>query len=277
MCDKLCRDCKNYLQQGLALKYALANGFWLGSVSTQLRHLSYVEQLLVAHVHHNKCGVQVSSGMHKIKANMIAFENLTPKIYHKLPPPIEDLDEVLAFIFMGPCLPTDDDLKRTPLLVWKNKVGEALEWLKLNHSDYHNLNIDYKCLNSYPENGLPIVVTYRKAFTNKLPEAASAFDNEMEEGVDSGQCPFVVNGITGEKLSTMAPKALATRAAKHLKEDHGKVLSISHAETPQSIYDNLQLYPMMFPWLFPYGLGGVGSVNSEEVGISDLTCTRENF
>jgi hypothetical protein len=274
-CDKLCGDCKCLLEQGLTPKCALANGFWLGSVPIQLQHLSYAEQLLVARVRRNKCVVQVSSGMHKMKANVIAFENPTPKIYHKLPPPIEDLDEVLAFIFTGPCLPTEDDLKRTPLLVRRNKVGEALEWLKLNHSDYHDLNIDYECLNSYPEDRPPVVVTYRKAFANKLPESASAFDNEIEEGVDTGQCPFTVNGITGEKLNDMAPKALAAVAAKHLKEENGKVLSISHAETPQSIYDNPQLYPMMFPWLFPYGLGGVGSVNCEEVKISDIMHKRK--
>lgn len=270
-CNKLCGDCKSYLKRGLTPKYALANGFWLGSIPSQLQQLSYAEQLIVARVRRNKCIVQVSSGMHKMKANAIAFENPTPKIYKKLPLPLKDLDEVLAFIFTGPCLPTEEDLKRTPLLVRRNKVGEALEWLKLNHADYQDLEIDYESLNSYPENGPPVVITYRKAFANKLPETASAFDSEMEEGVDSGQCPFVVNGITGENLSTMAPKALVAKAAKHLKEDDGKVLSISHAETPQSIYDNPRLYPMMFPWLFPYGLGGVGSVNIEGLELSDLT------
>jgi len=41
------------------------------------------------------------------------------------------------------------------------------------------------------------VVTYR-ILHNKDPEAVSAFDNEIEEGVDSGPCPFIVNGVTGE-------------------------------------------------------------------------------
>ena len=39
-----------------------------------------------------------------------------------------------------------------------------------------------------------------------------------------------------------------------------QVLAIGHAEKPELIYDNPQLYPMMFPWLFPYGLGGIGTV-----------------
>ena len=260
-CTKICDSCKSSLDEGLTPKYALANGLWLGEVPSELQNLSYAEQLLVSRVRRNKCIVQVSSGMHKMKANVIAFENPMPKIYARLPPPVEDLDEVLAFIYTGPCRPSPEDLERTPLLVRRKKVSKALEWLKLNHVDYRDVDIAYDNLAKYPDNGPPVLITYRNAITNKNLESASAFDNEFEEGVDSGPCPFVVNGITGENLSTMGPKALAAKAMKHLKEDDGKVLAIGHAEKPESIYDNPQLYPMMFPWLFPYGLGGIGTVN----------------
>jgi hypothetical protein len=274
-CTNICVSCKDSLREGLVPKYALANGLWLGSIPPQLQNLTYAEQLLVSRVRRNKCIVQVSSGMHKMKANVIAFENPTPKIYQRLPPPIADLDEVLAFIYTGPCRPSLEDMERTPLLVRRNKISEALEWLVLNHVDYHNMDIAYDNLESYPDNGPPVMVTYRKAFSNKNPEAVSAFDNEKEEGVDNGPCPFVVNGITGERLSTMGPKALAAKAAKHLKEDNGKVLAIGHAEKPESIYDNPQLYPMMFPWLFPYGLGGIGNIDADDVEMSDLMHKRK--
>jgi hypothetical protein len=62
---------------------------------------------------------------------------------------------------------------------------------------------------------------------------------------------------------------------KQLKEDNGKVLAISPTEKPESIYDNPQLYPMMFPWLFPYGLGGVSSVNDDDLEMSDLMHKRK--
>ncbi|KIK54338.1 hypothetical protein GYMLUDRAFT_177551, partial [Collybiopsis luxurians FD-317 M1] len=32
-----------------------------------------------------------------------------------------------------------------------------------------------------------------------------------------------------------------------------------HVPKPESIWNNVQLYPKMFPWLFPFGLGGIGS------------------
>jgi hypothetical protein len=275
MCTNICMSCTNSLAQGLTPKYALANGLWLGAVPDQLRYLSYAEQLLVSRVRRSKCIVKVSSGMHKMKANVIMFENPMPKIYQRLPPPVEDLDEVLAFIYTGPCQPTPADMERTPLLVRRRKVGEALEWLRLNHIDYRDLDIAYDNLASYPESGPPVVVTYRSAVVNKNPESVSAFDNDKEEGVDSGPCPFVVNGITGEKLDTMGPKALAARAAAHLRQDDGKILAIGHAEKPVSMYDNPQLYPMMFPWLFPYGLGGIGCVDDDDVRMSDMMHKRK--
>jgi len=274
-CDKICHQCHDSLADGLTPVYALANGLWLGAVPTQLQNLTFAEQLLIARVRHNKCIVRVSSGMSKMKSNAIMFENPTPKIYSCLPPSIEDLDEVLAFIFTGPTRPSPEDLERTPLLVRRRRVAAALEWLKLNHADYHDLDISYENLDKYPENGPPVVVVYRSADTNKEPEATSAFDNEDEDGVEDGPCPFVVNGVTGEELEINSPKALVARAARHLKEENGKVLAIGHAEKPQSTYHNPQLYPMMFPCLFPYGLGGIGSVDRDVLVMGDMMHKRK--
>jgi len=33
--------------------------------------------------------------MHRVEVNVIAFQNPMPKMYQRLPPPIEDLNEVL--------------------------------------------------------------------------------------------------------------------------------------------------------------------------------------
>jgi hypothetical protein len=203
-----------------------------------------------------------------MKANVITFQNPTPKVYQRLPPPIAEIDEVLAFIFTGPCKPTTEDLKRTPLLVRRKKVGTALEWLKLNHIDYYDLDIDYDSLGAYPENGPPVVVAYRQSENSRNPEAISAFDCDDEDGVEDGPCPFVVHGITGTELETASPKTLIAKAIAHLK-GNGKVLAIGHDEKPQSLYNNPQLYPMMFPHLFPYGLGGIGSVSKSVIKISD--------
>ncbi|KAH7905163.1 hypothetical protein BJ138DRAFT_1018108, partial [Hygrophoropsis aurantiaca] len=174
MCSRVCSICVSTLRMGKTPVLSLANGLWVGEVPEQLRGLSYVEKLLIARVRHNRCIVRVSSsGMHKMIANAISFKQPTHKIYNALPPSMEDLDEMLAIVFTGPCAPTQDDFKRTPLLVRRNKVACALEWLVLNHVDYSRVRIDYDELGRYPETGPPVSVEYRHAETNKRPEAVS--------------------------------------------------------------------------------------------------------
>lgn len=41
-----------------------------------------------------------------MKANVVAFQSPIPKIYDELPPPCEDLDDVLEILFTGPSKPT---------------------------------------------------------------------------------------------------------------------------------------------------------------------------
>ena len=190
-------------------------------------------------------------------ANAVTFEHPMQKIYAVLPPPIEELNEVLALIFTGPCQPNEDGFQRIPLLVHQNKVGKALEWLKLNHKDYADLEISYKNLNLYPEDLPPVVINYRHSVSNKIPEATSVHDMELENGTEEGMCPFTVHTLTREEYDTTRPEIFKTVVMKHL-DDGGKVLAIGHSKNPQSIWKNSQLYPQMFPWLFPYGLGGIG-------------------
>ena len=270
--ESICKTCHKSIVKGKVPQMALANGKWLGDIPDVLKDLSFAEQLLIARVRHNRCLVRVSSGMHKMRANVISFANPTPQICNVLPPPVEELDEVLAFIYTGPCKPTKSDFERIPLLVRHNKVGAALEWLKLNHMDYLDLEISYKNLQRYPEDVPPVVVDYKQSFENKDPENTAVNDMEDETGVQFGSCPFVVHGVTGEEYSNKSLKALKAIALKHLN-DGGKVLAIGHAEHPESIYNNPQLYPQMMPWLFPYGLGGIG--NSRQKGhLSDLMHKR---
>jgi hypothetical protein len=63
-------------------------------------------------------------------SHIVASQAPTPKLYQTLPPPIDELDDVLAILFTGSAKPTQKDFERTPLLVRRNAVARALEWLK---------------------------------------------------------------------------------------------------------------------------------------------------
>jgi len=165
---------------------------------------------------------------------------------------------VLAILFTGPSKPTPEDFTRTPFLVRRNAVINALEWLKLNHADYADIEISKEHMDQYEETMPPVSIEYRPAETNKVPEGTSVFDCEEEDGTAEGDCAFVVHRLTGETLQTMVPNALKALTLRHLNSN-GKMLAVGHSDTLQSMWNNTQLYPQMFPWLFPYGLGGIGA------------------
>jgi hypothetical protein len=58
-------------------------------------------------------------------------------------------------------------------------------------------------------------------------------------------------------------------AVEHLTRK-GHILGIGRSDIPESMYNNVAAYPGMFPWLFPYGKGGIGH-SAHKHKLSDLT------
>ena len=105
-CEHICKECYKFLKKGKTPdNNALCNGFWVGKIPEELACLTYVEQLLISRVRHNRCIIKVASGRYKMHANAITFHNPIAKIYDTLPS-VDELDEVLAVMFTGPCQPT---------------------------------------------------------------------------------------------------------------------------------------------------------------------------
>ncbi|TFK57784.1 hypothetical protein BDN72DRAFT_749922, partial [Pluteus cervinus] len=191
-------------------------------------------------------------------SHVIAFESPIPKVYDKLPPSMDDLDEVLAILFTGPTRPTQKEFARTPLLVRKNYVMNALDWLKLNHSDYTDIEISEENMEQYPDDLPPVTIQYKQMDSNKVPETMDLINYDDEDGVDTGDCPFIVHGLSSNAITTETAESLKATALKHMNTG-GKILAIGQSSQPESLYNNPSLYPQMFPWLFPYGVGGIGS------------------
>ena len=262
-CTDICDDCFEYVKIGQAPPNSLANGHWIGDIPEPLQNLHWTEQLLISKVIHNYCVVKVDiSGMHKLRANAICHALPVAKVYTALPPPREELDEVLAFIFIGPTPPTEEIYKRTPFLVRKNKVVNALIWLRRNHIDYRDVEISYENLSSYSDTEPPVIVDYHPSNHTKSPEATAINDSEEDDGTLEGECPFTVQILTVEDVTHLMENnkndILKSEAAEHFRRN-GKALAVGHTALPESLYNNPQLYPKMFPWLFPYGLGGIGN------------------
>ncbi|KAJ3559813.1 hypothetical protein NM688_g118 [Phlebia brevispora] len=254
----VCKTCYNSLSKLKCLpRLARVNGLWLGDVPEELKSLNFVEKLLVARYRHNVCTAEVRKGTarKKMKANAVIFSQPVAKFAHELPPPREELDDCLVIIFTGATDPTKEDMKRTPFIVRRNVVWNALIWLKSNHCDYKDVRLSYQNLLSYPEDEPPVTVFYNPGNGEEPIFAWSVFDRELEKGNTDGPCPFAIHGMTVEEYSQMSYDRLRTIAAEHLRLGKG-VLAYGSSDKPESIYDNPQLYPGLLPWLFPYGLGG---------------------
>ena len=145
-CKHACLDCIRHLENKKMPPMALANGFWVGDIPKELSSLTFVERLLISCVQSNRCIVHVLKGGWKMRANAIMFPTPIPRVCNILPPPIEELDEVIAFMFTGVAQPTLEDTKRTPMLAHQRYISAALEWLKINHSDYADVQISQENL-----------------------------------------------------------------------------------------------------------------------------------
>ncbi|KAJ7156493.1 hypothetical protein C8R43DRAFT_883781, partial [Mycena crocata] len=242
-CSDICVECQTSLDNGLVPKLALVRHNWLGKVPEQLKDLTYAEGIMIARVRHNRCVIRVNSGRVRMSANAIMFSSPVLSIYNKLPPSKEDMNELLAFCFIGSSAPTQEDFERTPLL------------------GYADLEISQENLDSYADRDIPVVVDYQHS-TDELagqPPVGTLAVNEMpdEHGTKDGKCSFAVHGMTGTEYATATMKTIKSVALQHLTHK-GSMLGIGRSEIPQSMYDNVTCYPGMFPWLFPYGKGGIG-------------------
>jgi hypothetical protein len=250
----VCPTCLRSLIAGDIPVLSLANGNWIGEVPPKLRDLRLVERIMIARYRHNVCVVKVQGGQSKMRANAVVFAHPTPIYYNVLPRPASEMDEVLAILFVGPCAPTAEDMKRTPLLVRADKVLAALEWLIINNPYYHSLRISHENLKTYNGDMPPVPIVYTQGDGSVPIEAQSVYDKDEDPGTEEGPCPFAVHGLTGAQLSEMPYRLIIAEAVKHLKSGKS-ILAISHAKTPESIWNNPSLYPCLFPWLWPYGSG----------------------
>ncbi|KAI0336899.1 hypothetical protein BDW22DRAFT_1340899, partial [Trametopsis cervina] len=199
-----CITCYNALNRGVVPKNALANGLWIGDVPCELQGLSWMEQKLVARIATNYCVIRVhSSGLYKMRTNVVCRATPMKKIYSVLPPKRADFEEVLAILFIGPTPPTPTEYKRTLLLIRRDKVWNALQWLQLNHIDYADIKLSQDNLNEYSENEPPVIVDYHPITSMADSESTAVNNHTNEDSTDDGQSSFVVHGLTGDQLSDM--------------------------------------------------------------------------
>ena len=253
---RVCKVCLVSLRKARTPLRSLSNGLWLGAVPPVLQRLNFCEKLLVAVFRCNAFVGSVRMGQRYMRSNVITFPQPVPSFAKELPPPRRDFGMCLAILFVGSCRPSPDDLKRTPFLVRRSAVWDALLWLCANHSAYRNVVLRRANLLEYGDNGLPVSAVHHPVETTDDVAAAECLPVHHRQDSDDDTCSFAVHSLTADQLELLPRASRIAKAIEHIRAG-GKVLAYGHDEQPESIFKNPKLLPGMFPWLFPYGLGGL--------------------
>ncbi|KLO12576.1 hypothetical protein SCHPADRAFT_915601 [Schizopora paradoxa] len=199
------------------------------------------------------------------RGHVIVYPQRPEELRRVFPPPIEDVITPMCVVFIGSSPPTREWLrtKAYPLIIRREKVRNALEWLKIHNPLYSDIEIDYETLHALPDRDVaPVEVTVEEN-SEAIDSIGSKYDSytnggEDEETVDVFRSA-IVSDLEGKDLSR---NMMSIAALRHLKRGGGFV-QIPHGRTPSDEYDP-DLFPLMYPSLFPYGCGGFDDCRGEK-------------
>jgi hypothetical protein len=267
----LCRSCKSSITSGKVPPMSLANHTVLGNVPEQLEDLTVVEEAMIARCRAKCWIVQLKeektrigtspSAQRGVKGHVIIYPQRPSSISSLLPPSIDEIVTPICVIFVGSSPPSDEWLRKnaTPLVVRREKVRNALTWLKSHNPLYNDIGINHHLLDSLPDDyTLPVHVEH------VLPDPAHDALTSRYDNLNITQPPYddtnkaipfqnvVITDVDGSAPSN----ELRAAAMRHIKKKGGGYIEIPHDPEPVNEFFHPDMFPMIYPTLFPYGIGG---------------------
>jgi len=270
----LCPPCGSALSRKKLPRFALANLNFIGNVPPELQDLTLVEESLVARCRAKMCivklqdhrdDVELPTVQRGVKGHVIVFPQHPESISNIMPPPIGDVITPICILFCGSTPVTSKWLKEKarPLVVRREVVLRALQWLCVHNHLYKDVTIDADRISMLPEEDvLPyniehvpisaaarvLVSRYDSSGDERLPQNATS-----ELPSDS---PVQFESVTITDVDANAPSyQLKAAALRHAKRG-GSFIQVPHDAEPLNEFFNPTMFPMLYPSLFPYGTGG---------------------
>jgi len=270
---KLCKPCFSSLKGNKVPALSIANYNFLGVVPNELKDLTVVEEAMIARCR-SKCWViqlkednqdlalpHSQRGMH---GHIIIYPQQTSAIAKVLPPSLEDVCTPICVIFVGSSPPSKEWLrtKAKPLAVRREKVRNALIWLKQNNPLYKDVSINHSLLDSFEDESLIPVHIQHVLPDNNADSLTARYDgllplqSEEQTPVTSNDAMAFQSVVITDVDGHASSNALRAAAVHHIKQKGGGYLQIPHDPDPVNEFFNPDLFPMIYPTLFPYGIGG---------------------
>ena len=162
--------------------------------------------------------------------------------------------------------------------VRKEKVLNALLWLKENNPLYGNLTINYQELESWDDEFIPAGISSRVLLFDPVQEERGGyaadlhtdnFENELHHAVDSGGlndtgflsgCLYTDANDTRTHPTMKLVSAVTNYKNKAALNEHMDLPVLTYINngrsTPLNDWNNPNYFTAAFPTLFPFGIGG---------------------
>ncbi|KAE8231098.1 hypothetical protein CF326_g3896 [Tilletia indica] len=275
----VCDECRQYLNKAKLPPAALANGNIRGHLPESLRDCTWLEERLCAKYLASAYIVRLydftapgapAERPRVMKGHSCAFPLNTVATAARLPWSFDDGGPLLSCIVIGPRKPRLSDLRQV-FKVRRQKVQDLLEYLKHNFKDYPQFDIDAAVLQSLPIDDVPELLM-RSVVHQETGDVPSLFDFETagiephagltaddDIAADLGRTFLEHHGMLDVNGVSIPSHARTASALSNATGTERPDLIIKHGSSFIQDYNNPQLFPGMFPLLFPWGIGGFES------------------
>lgn len=265
-----CSECHASILKSKTPALALANHMFLGDVPPELKDLTMIEEAMIAKCRAKSWVVQLQAkndstclpnSQRGLKGHTIIYPQQPQGLTRILPPSVAEICTPICVIFVGAHKPSNEWLKTRakPLIVRRERVRKALEWLHLHNPLYADIEIDYPTLDTFPENDvLPYHIEHlQPENTENADVLTSRYENpEGDCGPEDQQEAEFENVVVTDVDGSASSNQLRAAAMRHVKEKGGGYIEVPHDSKPVNEFFNPALFPMIYPTLYPHGLGG---------------------
>jgi hypothetical protein len=266
-----CKDCHSHIQKGKTPPLSLANHLLLGDVPPELQDLTPVEESIIARCRAKACIIQMKSDdgivlpntQRGVQGHIVIYPQRPDNLLNVLPPSLDDACTPICVVFIGSQQPTQEWLRQNarPLIVRRERIRAALQWLKAHNHLYRDIIVDNNSLATFPENDVLSVHIEVVPTSESAEVLTAAYDSDIHHGLKNGPSEVTPEPIFDSIVVTGVPADASTNSMRaaamlHMKTKGGGFLQIPHGDKPVNEFYNPELLPLTYPTLFPYGDGG---------------------
>ena len=263
----MCNSCSRGLYRRSLPKHSLANKIYVGPVPEVLEDLTMVEESMIALARAKSWIVKLQeqnpdtaapTSQRGLRGHTIIYPQTPDKLATLLPPSVGETLTYICVIFVGRSEVTKTWLrdKAKPLVVRREKVRNALIWLKENNPLYKDLEISEENLDALPNNDVLPYHIERVESDDAQEVLVSRYDNSAEEQPENETESRFESVVVTDVDAHTPVNQLRAAAVRHVKTNGKSFIRVGHGSKPVNEFFNVDLFPMLYPTLYPYGCGG---------------------